>query len=132
MLKGLIFQLTVPCTNLYSVYLAVTSFVGPTLCHNRHHPVIWCCTASVTRITEVIYASGGITVPALRELDFCYQCTRTATRCIGEGLYPSCVNPAFPVNPTCLVGQHLGGIRECHHTGRCHTAPIVDVVKSRH
>jgi len=79
MLKGLIFQLTVPSTNLHPVYLAVTGFEGPTLCHNRHHPTIWCCTASITRITEVISFSGGITVPTLWEVDLRYQGTSTAT-----------------------------------------------------
>src|SRR5215208_6671428 len=106
MLKGLILKLTIPCTNLYSVYLAVACFKGPTLCHLGYYPVIWCCTASRARILEVTFVSGGITVPTLWKLDHCYQRTSTLTWCISKSFYRA-IRPARPLDPVWIINQHL-------------------------
>ena len=52
MLKGLIFKLTIPCTNLHPIYLAVTGYEGPTSSPIRGLISFFCSlgglTASVT------------------------------------------------------------------------------------
>src|SRR5829696_3046429 len=131
MLKGLVFELTIPCTNLHPVYLAVSGFEGPTLCHLGYHPAKGCRTASTAGISEVVYVGGGIAVPTLRELDCCYQPTSTSCWCIGKSLYRS-RSPALPLDPACLINQHLSRVRECHHSRRCHTTPIVRIRVNRY
>src|SRR5829696_8343082 len=124
--EGLVFELTIPRTYLYSLYHTVTGFVGPTLCHLWYHPVEGCRTASVAGVLEVLNVSRSIAVPTLRKLDRRYQSTGTLAWSIGKPFHPS-RSPALPLDPGWIFDQHLGRVRECHDLRRCHTSSIVRV-----